>query len=232
MDPGDYDVYLRLRAPLADETESSPPRRTIRFANEGGYNPTLKANYLCTVSLDFIEDIVPDDVWFAYRAATRAVFGGRWSENQMANGVWKRDFLIDDPIPRDKAGNVEIEMTADICGDTTGQEPSIAGFRFQADATGNIPLPYGYSAEGWIRLYGRNFAEGEKITLKIALDSNFVSYEVDGAVLRDARGRKFLPAGGRTRATSKLSIVGDVESDDFTGRLTTDSRVPTVIKLK
>ncbi len=48
---GQYGVYLRVRAPLADETPSSIPRRVVRFANKNGYNAELKANYLCTLSL-------------------------------------------------------------------------------------------------------------------------------------------------------------------------------------
>ncbi len=231
MDAGDYNVFLRLRAPLADETETSTPRRTIRFANANGYNPDLKANYLCSMSVNYLEDIVPDDFWFAYRIATGAVFGGRWSTDWTDSGTLRRDFLIDNPMPHDKTGSVEIEMTADICSDLD-QKPSIAGFRFQSDATGNIPLPYGYSSEGWGRLYGRSFIEGEKITLRIILDSNFVSYEVDGVALRDVHDRKFLPAGGKTRATSKLSIVGASEIDDITGRLSNDGRIPTVIRVK
>ena len=74
--------------------------------------------------------------------------------------------------------------------------------------------------------------KGEAITLKIFLDSNLVSYEAGGTVLHDSGGRKLLPAGGMTRATSSVSIVGDGETGDMTGRFSSDKRVPTVMLVR
>ncbi len=230
---GNYDVYLRLRAPLADETESSVPRRVVRFANENGYNADLKANYLCAVSIDDLMDLAPDDVWFAYRAATGRTVGGHWSEGRTADGLFrKRDFSIDNPLPSDKTGQVEIDFAVEISGGILEEIPGIAGFIFLSDDGSDTPLPYGFTASGWTRLYGRSFTEGEEITLRIILDSNFISYEIGDTVLRDAFGRKFLPAGGRTRATSTLSVIGGGETTDLTGLLSSDKRVPTVLLLR
>jgi hypothetical protein len=228
--PGDYDIYLRLRAPLADETASSAPRRVVRFANRNGYNPSLKANYLCSVTLDEFTDIVPEDLWFAHREATGAVFGGRWTEGMTTDGNYrKRDFSIDTPLPQGKSALVELDLAVEISGGILDAAPGIAGFIFLADADGRTPLPYGYTANGWTRLYGRQFTEGEAITLKIFLDSNLVSYEASGTVLHDAGGKVLLPAGGRTRATSSVSIVGDGETGDLIGRYSSDRRVPTML---
>ena len=47
--PGQFDIWLRLRVPLVDEPADSTPRRAIRFANDGCWNPAIKANYLCTL---------------------------------------------------------------------------------------------------------------------------------------------------------------------------------------
>ncbi len=233
MLPGDYDVYLRLRAPLADETAASTPRRVVRFANMDCYNPALKANYLCSISLDEFTDIVPEDLWFAHREATGSVFGGRWTEGMTTDGNYrKRDFSIDNPLPQGKAGLVELDLTVEISSGILDAAPGIAGFIFLADADGRTPLPYGYTANGWMRLYGRQFTEGEAITLKIFLDSNLVSYEAGGTVLHDSGGRKLLPAGGMTRATSSVSIVGDGETGDMTGRFSSDKRVPTVMLVR
>ena len=228
--PGDYAVYLRLRAPLADETAESAPRRVVRFANANGYDSSLKANYLCSVTLDEFTDIVPEDLWFAHREATGSVYGGRWTEGMTTDGNYrKRDFCIDAPLPQGKSGLVELELSAEISGGILDAEPGIAGFIFLADEHGDIPLPYGYTASGWTRLYGRSFTEGEAITLKIFLDSNLVSYEAAGTILHDAGGKVLLPAGGRTRATSSVSIVGDGETGDLIGRYSSDRRVPTVL---
>ena len=49
---GEYDLYLRAAAPLADEDGTALPRRPIRFANENSYDASLRANYICTVSYD------------------------------------------------------------------------------------------------------------------------------------------------------------------------------------
>ena len=227
---GAYDLYLRIRAPLADETGSSVPRRVVRFANLNGYNTTLKANYLCSVTLDEFADIVPEDLWFARREATGAVFGGRWSEGMTTDGNYrKRDFAIDNPLPQGKSGLVELDLAVEISGGILDTAPGIAGFIFLTDADGAAPLPYGYTADGWKRLYGRAFTEGEAVKLKIFLDSNLVSYEVAGTQLHDAAGRNLLPAGGKTRATSSVSIVGDGETGDLIGRYSSDRRVPTVL---
>ena len=230
--PGDYDVYLRVRAPLADETASSPPRRVIRFANDGCYDASLKANYLCTVSLSDWIDLAPDGLWFAYRDASDSAFGGSWSTGTTADGQFpKRDFGIDSRIPRGRAGTVEIDMDVEISSGILDAAPGIAGLIFLADDGGDTPVPYGYTRNGWTRLHGRDFTEGESITARISLDSGTVSYEADGVALLDAAGRRHLPAGGDTRATSTLSIVGGGETRDFTGRIL-DSRRPTVFVLR
>ena len=49
MKPGRYDVLVRVSAPLKDEEPGNVPRRPIRFANEGMWNETLKANILGSV---------------------------------------------------------------------------------------------------------------------------------------------------------------------------------------
>ena len=43
---GTCDVLLRVSAPLKDEKPGNLPRRPIRFANEGMWDETLKANRL------------------------------------------------------------------------------------------------------------------------------------------------------------------------------------------
>lgn len=231
--PGAYDVYLRLRVPLADETGTSTPRRVVRFANANGYNATLKANYLCTVSLDDLVDIVPDDMWFAYRDATGRSFGGSWSEGRTADGFFrKRTFSIDNPLPSDKTGQVEIDLAVEISSEILEAGRGVAGFIFLSEDGGDIPQPYGYTADGWTRLQGRSFTEGEEITLRVLLDANFIAYGVGDTVLRDAFGRRFLPAGGRTRATSTLSVIGGGDTADLTGRLSSDSRIPTALLMR
>lgn len=56
MPLGEYSVSLRVRAPLADESGAELPRRAIAFANDGCYNATTKANYICKVNIDGSSD--------------------------------------------------------------------------------------------------------------------------------------------------------------------------------
>ena len=44
LKPGSYDLYLRVSAPLKDESQGGVPRRPIRFANAGMWSEELKAN--------------------------------------------------------------------------------------------------------------------------------------------------------------------------------------------
>ena len=47
---GDWDVLLRIRVPLADETGGEPlPRRAFRIANAGTWDEGLRAQRLCTI---------------------------------------------------------------------------------------------------------------------------------------------------------------------------------------
>ena len=46
LEPGTYDVLLRVSAPLKDEKPGGIPRCPVRLANGGMWNEALKANML------------------------------------------------------------------------------------------------------------------------------------------------------------------------------------------
>ena len=75
LPPGEYDVFLRVSAPLADETGDGLPRRPVRFANDGCWDASLRANRICRVSIgdgyDFAEGT---DKSLSWRSQVHACF--------------------------------------------------------------------------------------------------------------------------------------------------------------
>lgn len=229
---GDYRVYLRVRLPLAGETAAAPPRRVVRFANRDGWDAGLQANYLCDIAIDAWADILPDHAWFAYGAASDTAIGGEWANLVPgANGLWaRRDFAIDNPLSGGESGTVEIEMEVGAFTELPNDEPSAADFLFLLDEANERPVPYCHAAGGWTPLHGRDFREGERIVLKITLDSGHAAYEVDGLPLLDSSGHKFLPSSGRTLGTSTLLLLGGGIVSGFRGRHSRGLIVPTVFQ--
>ena len=227
---GEYGLYLRVRAPLPDEIVGGTPRRPIRFANAGCWDGNLKANHLCDITFDAWADIMPDNAWFAYGAASDAVVGGEWARRETgAYGLWTlRDFAIDEPLRGGESGTVEIALEVWATDELPDDEPSAANFLFLLEGPEERPIPYCHAAGGWTPLHGRNFEEGERIVLKITIDSGHAAYEVEGVPLLDPAGRKFIPSSGRTLGVSTLLLVGGGIVSGFQGRRARGLKVPTV----
>lgn len=220
MPPGEYDVLLRAWTPLADETvgASAAPRRPVRFANVGGWNGALKANFLCRVSLDAAVDFAPGSLWFAWNALCRRELGGRWGGDTFEGGHVSRNFEIDSGVPRGNTGEVSVEMYAEAMSENPCPEGGAAGFVFLADGNGR-PVPYGYCADGWLPLSGCAAVGGQRVTLRIRVSGRGVSYAVDAAQLTDGAGRVWLPATVKPQMVGALSLVGAETDDGFFGTL-------------
>ncbi len=207
--PGSYDVLLRAWAPLADERarRSVLPRRPIRFANEGAWDENLKANRLCDVSLSANLDVTRDALWFAWNAAYGRAFGGRLLADGQVGGHLSRNFAIDTGVPPGETGNMRIEMYADPMSEIPCPEGGVASFIFLDSGNGE-PIPYGYCAEGWKRLWGCAPASGQRVVLRMRVSGRRVSYALDETELRDESGRTWLPAVARASTVSGISLVG------------------------
>lgn len=218
LSPGEYDVYLRVRVPLADERPADVPRRAVRFANEGCWDPSLAANMICRVSVGDGYDFAGGALWFSWNEAGRKAQGGAWLGDTSANGVPVRNFGIDPGVPSGVAGEMCIKMPAEALGEIPCPSGDMASFVFLGDSWGN-PVPYGYCTDGWRRLYGVEVEEGRQVEVKIRLAGKFVMYSVDGTQLRDAAGRHWLPSSVKPARISRLSFAGSGESGDFFGVL-------------
>lgn len=215
---GEYDVLLRVRVPLAGERPDDTPRRVVRFANEGGYVAAQRANYLCTIALREVFDLTAERPWFAWMEDSRTAVGGEWGESGTADGYLVRNFEIDSGIPQGKDGFVRIEVPVEALGEIPCPDGGRASFVFLDDGHG-VPLPYGYCAEGWKRLWGFEAESGGFALLGIRLSRKDVSYSLNGCALRDETGRTALPAVGRPGNSPLLSFVGAEMGASFIGTL-------------
>ena len=215
---GEYDVLLRVRTPLADETPSSRPRRPVRFANEGGYDDGLGANFLCRVAIGDGFDFADGTLWFSWDESARKAYGGDWGADGVANGFAVRNFEIDSGVPRGSTGEVCVRIAAEALSEIPCPSGEMASFVFLGDRQGN-PIPYGYCSGGWCRLYGVEVEDGRQVELKIRVANDLVSYMLNGAELHDADGRVWLPSAVKSRMISKFSTIGEGSAGDFFGIL-------------
>ena len=216
---GEYDVLLRVWTPLADEhVGSGLPRRPIRFANDGGWNDGLKANWLCSVSIDEDLDFADGALWFLWNAARQKSVGGRWLAEELENDYRCRNFAVDSGVPKGRTGEICVDIPVSPLGEIPQPDGGAASFVFLGDRNGN-PVPYGYCAEGWRKLSGCPVTEGSQVVLRIRLSGNYVSYAIGGKQLRDESGRAWLPAASSPRTVSRLSFLGESDVDGFFGIL-------------
>lgn len=216
MTSGEYDVFLRVGTPLADEAPAGRPRRPVRFANAGGYDDRLGANFLCRVSLGDSLDFAEGTLWFSWSESSRIARGGNWCADGEENGFAVRNFGIDSGVPRGLTGEVCIKMPVEALSEIPCPSGEMASFVFLGDRQGN-PIPYGYCAGGWRRLHGVNVEDGRQVELKIRVANGLVSYLIDGAELRDEDGRSWLPSAVNPCGISKLSMAGEGSAGDFFG---------------
>ena len=213
---GSYDVFLRVRTPLADEDMSGLPRRPVRFANEGCYDGSLRANRICRMSIGDGYDFVDGSLWFSWNEAGRRAQGGSWDADGTTNGVPLRSFAIDSGVPSGMAGEVRVRVNAVAVGEPPCPSGAMASFVFLGDRHG-APVPHGYCADGWRRLYGAEPDEGQSVEVTIRVSGGTVSYSVDGVLLRDAAGRTSLPSAVNSSRISGLSFAGNGAAGDFFG---------------
>lgn len=152
-----------------------------------------------------------DDVWFAHDAATGALFGGSWDALGTA-------FVIDSPLTIDHVGvitnSLKVESSDEI--PVASPEGGVASVAFLRE--GGSPVPWGWSARGWERLYGPSLVEGQHAVLVTTIGNGKVSYELEGAALTNAWGRSvFRTCGGQTGLCGLEFAAG--EWDDFSGIL-------------
>ena len=205
MTPGDWEVALRVGAPLRGES-GGVPRRVVRFANAGGYDAAAKANRLCTVRLESAVDLAPDGLWFAHSAASGMSAGGRWGDVFEADGFTVRSFAIDKPKPLRSRATIELDMAANPLQYIPEPDGGAASFVFLAE--GSSPVPFGYTREGWLRLGGAGVEEGAAVRLQIVLSPGSVEYRLNGAPLTDGSGRSVFPAAAAMGAEPELSFAG------------------------
>ena len=231
---GEYDVMLRTWAPLDDERTGSAalPRRPVRFANEGSWDGSQKANRICRVALCEAYDLPRGELWFAWNDACRAALGGRWLADGSVNGFVSQNFEIDSGVPRGKSGEACVEMVVDAMAEIPCPDGGAASFVFLAERDGS-PVPYGYCVEGWKRLSGYGVVNGQRVVLRIRLSGKRVSYMLDDVPLVDETGGTWLQAAASPSSVSRLSLVGGWNGGDFCGTFGAKYPVPaTVMTIK
>jgi hypothetical protein len=218
IQPGEYDVFLRVRVPLGDEDGTGLPRRVVRFANSGCYNAALKANFLCRIAIDEDFDLVAGTPWFSWYWMAQCASGGRWVDSASVGEYASCVFATDSGVPRGREGEIKVDMPVDALNEIPQPDGGKASFLFLS-RDGSAPAPYGYCAEGWTRLYGSEPDEGRRIVLCIRLAGNRVKYSIGDVDLVDATGRKWLPASGSARTVSEIAFVGNDRVGDFVGTI-------------
>lgn len=221
LPPGEYDVFLRVSAPLADETEDALPRRPVRFANDGCWDASLRANRICRVSIGDGYDFAEGTLWFAWNEDELRAIGGKWGTGGTEGEFPARSFELDSGVPSGKSGDVCVTVTAEAMGEIPCPSGDMASFVFLGDRQG-APVPHGYCAGGWRRLYGVEVEEGAQVEVKIRVAGKFVQYSVNGTVLRDERGQRWLPSAVKPSRISELSFAGSGEAHDFFGIIGSD----------
>ena len=221
LPPGEYDVFLRVSAPLADETGDGLPRRPVRFANDECWNASLRANRICRVSIGDGYDFAEGTLWFAWNEDELRAIGGKWGTGGTEGEFPARSFELDSGVPSGKSGDVCVTVTAEAMGEIPCPSGDMASFVFLGDRQG-APVPHGYCAGGWRRLYGVEVEEGAQVEVKIRVAGKFVQYSVNGTVLRDERGQRWLPSAVKPSRISELSFAGFGESLDFFGIIGSD----------
>ena len=218
---GEYDVFLRVSVPLADETGDGFPRRPVCFANDGCWNSSLRANKICRVSIGDGYDFAEGMLWFSWDEDVHRSFGGKWGAGGTEGGFPVRSFELDSSVPSGKSGDVCVTVTAEAMGEIPCPSGDMASFVFLGDRQGD-PVPHGYCAGGWRRLYGVEVEDGAQVEVKIRIAGKFVQYSINGTVLRDADGQKWLPSAVKPSRISELSFAGLGESRDFFGIIGSD----------
>lgn len=218
---GEYNVFLRVSAPLADETGDGLPRRPVRFANDECWNASLRANRICRVSIGDGYDFAEGTLWFSWDEDGHRSIGGKWGAVGTEGGFPVRSFELDSGVPSGKSGDVRVMVTAEAMGEIPCPSGDMASFVFLGDRQG-APVPHGYCAGGWRRLYGVEVEEGAQVEVKIRVVGKFVQYSINGTALRDEDGQKWLPSAVKPSRISELSFAGLGESRDFFGIIGSD----------
>ena len=221
LPPGEYDVFLRVSAPLADETGDGLPRRPVRFANDGCWNASLRANRICRVSIGDGYDFAEGTLWFSWDEDAHRSIGGKWGAGGTESEFPVRSFEIDSGVPSGKSGDVRVMVTAEAMGEIPCPSGDMASFVFLGDRHG-APVPYGYCAGGWRRLYGVEVEEGAQVEVRIRVAGKFVQYSINGATLHDEDGQRWLSSAVKPSRISELSFAGFGESHDFFGIVGSD----------
>ena len=222
LQPGEYDVFLRVSAPLADEVGDGLPRRPVRFANDGCWDASLRANRICRVSIGDGYDFAEGTLWFSWNEDEHRSIGGKWGADGVEGGFPVRSFDLDSGVPSGKSGDVCVTVTAESLGEIPCPSGDMASFVFLGDRQG-APVPHGYCAGGWRRLYGVEVEDGAQVEVKIRVAGKFVQYSVNGTVLRDESGQRWLPSAAKPSRITELSFAGSGESHDFFGIIGSDN---------
>ena len=228
---GDYDVFLRVGTPLADEAPTGRSRRPVRFANKGGYDSGLAANFLCRVAIGGGYDFATGTLWFSWNGSAKTAYGGQWIGDAFSDSSEMVEFGIDSAVPSGASGEVVVDVIAVGLDEIPCPSGDMASFVFLEGESGE-PIPYGYCANGWVRLFGYSPTRGRRAQVKMQVSWPSVRYFIDGTPLSDEAGRTWLPSAVRPRKVSRLSFVGEGLPGDFYGILGESLVSPFTIMLK
>lgn len=157
--------------------------------------------------------VIPEDWWFSANAATGACYGGAWQGRD--------DFAVAEPAGAAYDAVMSFSGVAGWMGELP-ERHGIVSFLFLEDGEGAL-RPYGWTAEGWVALAGKDFAEG--VTFELEVDFRFrkgawtVGFTADGAALADERGRVRFPVDYDPGALRRIVFDGPGRHGDFRGRL-------------
>jgi len=157
---------------------------------------------------------LPDEWWFAANMATGATFGGMW-ESEDVFAVTNR---------RAQADCDAVISVVGIAGWTAGfpDDPGMVSFLFLCEQGGLAP--YGYTAEGWKKLYGTPFEEYKTFELEVDFKWRAgawtVGFTADGVALADADGRTRFAVDYDPAEMRRIAFAGYGQHGDFRGRLT------------
>ena len=193
----------------------------MRFANDECWNASLRANRICRVSIGDGYDFAEGTLWFSWDEDAHQSIGGKWGAGGTEGGFPVRSFELDSGVPSGKSGDVCVTVTAEAMGEIPCPSGDMASFVFLGDRQG-APVPHGYCAGGWRRLYGVEVEEGAQVEVRIRVAGRFVQYSINGAVLHDEDGQRWLPSAVKPSRISELSFAGSGEAHDFFGIIGSD----------
>lgn len=209
---GEYDIFLRVRTPLAGEDTALAPRRFVRFANESCIDEELCANRLCKVFLtEGIDICVGTNPWFYHLGETGGTFGGRWQEPFPGDNA---AFAVNSPPAPPSVADVYVEMPVEPLDAIPDEDGGIASFVLLAGANGEA-IPHAWCRDGWLPLRGDIPQDGETFILHVRFRKNSVEFLANGAPFRDAAGRTELPVDTPRNFFKTVSFAGPGAAGDF-----------------